>query len=204
MVVVGCYPVCDRDKEEETVKIISRGMLCAAIVAASAVTALGQAFPTRIKLTRTTTNANAFVKTKITEKEIIARCATDHSVDPARLKLFLVDGNLAVVDIVSSNITCSVATLSGDFPTNVVAVVFSSADSNNVRLAVFSPFNSLGEGSLPADFVGTLVTTGAESFPSNAPPAVALKGTIQGGSVSNTAVYTGTISVGGKPFILPE
>ena len=174
-------------------KTIAFGILCAALLALGATVGNDQGFPTRIKLTRTTTNANALVKTKITEKDIIARCASDHSVDPARLKLFFVNGDLAVVDIVSSNITCLVATVTGDFATN----------SNNLKVAAFSPFTSLGEGSLPADFVGTLCITGTEFVPSNAPSAVTLKGTIQGGSVSNTAVYTGTISIGGKPFTVP-
>lgn len=184
-------------------KTIVRGMLCAALLVLGATGRGDQGFPARITLTCTTTNANALVKTKITEKDIIARCASDHSVDPARLKLFFVDGDVAVMDIVSSNITCLVATVNGDFATNVAALVFSGANSNNVKVAAFSPFTSLGEGSLPADFVGTLYTTGTEFVPSNAPSAVTLKGTIQGGSVSNTAVYTGTISIGGKPFTVP-
>jgi hypothetical protein len=203
VVVVGGQTVCTYDKEEEIVKTIAMGMLCAALLSLGATGGNDQGFPTRIKLTRTTTNANAFVKTKITEKEIIARCASDHSVDPARLKLFFVGGDVAVVDIVSSNITCLVATVTGDFATNVAALVFSGTDSNNVKVVAFSPFTSLGEGSLPADFVGTLYITGTEFVPSNAPTAVTLKGTIQGGSVSNTTVYTGTISIGGKPFTLP-
>jgi hypothetical protein len=179
------------------------GILCAALLALGATGGGNPGFPTRIKLTRTTTNANALVKATITEKDIIARCASDHSVDPARLKLFFVNGDLAVVDIVSSNITCLVATVTGDFATNVAALAFSGTGSNTVKVVAFSPFTSLGEGSLPADFVGTLYVTGTEFVPSNAPSAVTLKGTIQGGSVSNTAVYTGTMTVGGKPFALP-
>ena len=200
---MACHFVCDGDQEEEIVKTIVMGILCAALLALGATGGSDQGFPARIKLTCTTTNANTFVKTKITEKEIVARCASDHSVDPSRLKLFFVGGDVAVVDIVSSNITCLVATVTGDFATNVAALVFSGTNSNSVKVAAFSPFTSLGEGSLPADFVGTLCTTGTEIVPSNAPPTVVLKGTIQGGSVSNTAVYTGSISIGGKPFGLP-
>ena len=179
------------------------GILCAALLALGATGGSDQGFPARIKLTCTTTNANTFVKTKITEKDIIVRCASDNSVDPSRLKLLFVAGEIDVVDIVSSNITCLVATVTGDFATNVAALVFSGTNSNSVKVAAFSPFTSLGEGALPADFVGTLYTTGTEFVPSNAPSAVTLKGTIQGGSVSNTAVYTGTISIGGKPFTVP-
>ena len=64
----------------------------------------------------------------------------------------------------------------------------------------FTPFNSPGEGILPADFSGTLCATYTASLPTNGLPIVALKGTIQGGSVTNNAVYTGTLTVGGKPF----
>jgi hypothetical protein len=180
------------------------GILCAAMLAAGAGTVLGQAFPARIKLTCTTTNSGAIVKTKITEKEIIARCARDASVDPARLKLLFVLGDLDVVDIVSSNVTCPVATITGDSPTNVFVAVFSGVNSNNLKALTFSAFNSLGGSLLPADLSGTLVTTYTATLVSNGVTTVALKGTIQAGSVSNNAVYTGTISVGGKPFMLPE
>ena len=66
VVLVECQPVCGDDKEE-IVKTILMGMLCAAILTASAATTLGQAYPTRIKLICTTTNAGALVKTIITE-----------------------------------------------------------------------------------------------------------------------------------------
>ena len=179
------------------------GVLCVLLLAVGAVMVCGQAYPARIKLTCITTNSGAFVKTKITEKEIIARCASDHAVDPARLRLLFVGGDLDVVDIVSSNVTCPVATFTGDFPTNVVLLVFSGSDSNKIQVATFTPFNSLGGSLLPADLAGTLVTTFAGKMPSNGVATVTLKGTIQGGSDSNNAIYTGTISVGGKPFILP-
>jgi hypothetical protein len=204
LVLVVGHPVCNHDKEDKIVKAVLVGTFCAALLAASATNALAQAFPARIKLIRTTANANALVKTTITEKDIIARCASDQSVDPSRLKLFLVNGDMAVVDIVSSNITCLVATLDGDFATNVAALAFSGTNSNTVKVAAFSPFTSLGEGSLPADLVGTLYITGTEVVPTNIPLTVVLKGAIQGGSVSNTAVYTGTVSIGGKPFVIPE
>lgn len=199
----GCHPVCGDDKEEEMVKINRMGILCAVWLAAGAGVVHGQAYPARIKLTCMTTNSGVIVKTKITEKEIIASCASDHSVDPARLRLFLVSGELDVVDIVSSNVTCSVATITGDYPTNVIVGVYSGVDSNTLKAASYSPFNSLGGSLLPADFSGTLVTTFTATFPSNAVTTVALKGMIQGGSVSNKAIYAGTMSAGGKPYILP-
>jgi hypothetical protein len=207
VVVVGCDHVCGPNKEDaKMVKSIGMGMLCAAVLAAGVGTVLGQedgAYPTRIKLTCITTNAGVIVKTKITEKDIIARCASDHAVDPARLRLLLVFGDLAVVDIVSSNVTCGVATILGDFPTNVIVGAYSGVDSNTLKAASFTPFNSLGGSLLPADFSGTLVTTYTAKLPTNGVATVALKGTIQGGSDSNNTIYTGTISVGGKPFILP-
>ena len=185
-------------------KVIRMGMLCAAILAVAG-TVQGQAFQTRIKLTCITTNGGAMVKTTITDKDIIARCAQDHSIDPARLKLLFVAGDVAVVDIVSSNVTCPVATLLGDFPTNVFVAVFSGVNSNNLKASTFSSFNSLVGSLLPADLSGTLVTTYTATMVSNGVSTTALKGTIQGGSVSNNAVYTGTMTVSGKPlFILPE
>jgi hypothetical protein len=178
------------------------GILCAAALA-TAGTVLGQAFQAHLKLTSITTNAGAFVKTTITDKDIVAQCAKDHSVDPARLMLVFVAGDVAVVDIVSSNITCPVATFGGDIPTNVTLVVFSGVSSNTGKVASFTPFNSLGGSLLPVDFSGTLVMTYAATITSNSASKVLLKGTIQAGSVSNSAIYTGTISVGGKPFSLP-
>jgi hypothetical protein len=203
VVVVGRYPVCGQNKEEEIVKAIRMGILCAAMLTVGAGTALGQAFQARIKLTCITTNNGAFVKTTITDKDIVARCAQDHSVDPARLMLVFVAGDFAVVDIVSSNITCPVATFGGDIPTNVTLVVFSGVSSNAGKVASFTPFNSLGGSLLPADFSGTLVATYTATITSNSASKVLLKGTIQAGSVSNNAIFTGTISVGGKPFGLP-
>ena len=79
--------------------------------------------------------------------------------DPARLKLLFLLGDLAVVDIVTTNITCPVATFYGDFPTNVTLVAFSGVNSNSAKAASFTPFNSLGGSLLPADFSGTMVTT---------------------------------------------
>jgi hypothetical protein len=183
-------------------KAIRMGMLCAAVLA-TAGTVLGQAFQARLKLTSITTNAGAFVKTTITDKDIIARCAADHGVDPARLKLVFVAGDVDVVDIVSTNVLCPVATFGGDIPTNVTLVVFSGVSSNTGMVVSFTPFNSLGGSLLPVDFSGTLVMTYAATIISNSASKVSLKGTIQAGSVSNNAVYTGTISVGGKPIVLP-
>ena len=183
-------------------KTIRMGILCAAVLAAGMGTVLGQAYPARIKLTCTTTNGGAIVKTTITEKNIIAACATDHAVDPSRLRLFVVDGDVLVVDIVSSNVTCAVATLTGT-STNVVVGVYSGVNSNKLKAVVYSPFNSLGGALLPPDLLGTLVTTLSATFPSNDVATVTFKGTIQAGSVSNNAVYTGTLTTGGKPFRLP-
>ena len=196
------HPVCGQNKEEEIVKAIRMGILCAAILAAAG-TVLGQGFQARIKLTCITTNGGAFVKTTISDKDIIARCAQDHGVDPARLKLLFVAGGVDVVDIVTTNVLCPVATLSGDIPTNVTLVVFSGVGSNAGTVVSFTPINSLGGSLLPADFAGTLVTTYTATLTSNSASKVVLKGTIQAGSVSNSAVYTGTISVGGKPIVLP-
>jgi len=125
------------------------------------------------------------------------------SVDPSRLKLFFVYGDLAVIDTVTSNVTCSVATWSGDIPTNVIVGYFYGPHSNKLKAATFTPFNSSGDGALPADFSGTLLTTYRAKIPSNAAPTLVLKGAIQGGSATNDTVYVGTLSVGGKPFGLP-
>jgi hypothetical protein len=186
------------------VKAIRMGMLCAAILAVGAGTVLGQAFQTRIKLTCITTNGGAFVKTTITDKDIIARCAQDHGVDPARLKLLFVYGNVAVVDMVTTNILCPVATIEGDIPTNVTLVVFSGVNSNSAKAASFTPFNSLGGSLLPADFAGTAASTYSATSVSNFPTSVMLKGTIQGASKSNETIYTGTMTVSGKPIMLPQ
>ena len=209
VVVVECQPVCGQNKEEEEfmVKSIVMGMLCAAVVAVGAGTALGdqqEAYVARIKLTCITTNAGVFVKSKITEKDIIARCASDHTVAAARLRLLFVVGDLDVVDIVSSNVMCEVATFSGHDPTNVVLVVFSGVNSNTAKAATFTPFRSLGGGLLPADLSGTIVTTYGGKMGTNGLATVALKGTIQAGAFSNRTIYTGTVTVGGKPYILPE
>ncbi len=184
-------------------KAILVGMSCAAMLAAGAGTVLGQAFPARIKFTCTTTNAGGIVKTTFTEKDIIAQCASDHGVDASRLKLLLVDADVDVVDIVSSNVTCEVATIQGHSVTNVIVGVYTGVNSNFLKATTFTPFNSLGGSLLPADFRGTLVMTYTAVRPSNTVTSVKMKGTIQGGSVSNTTVYTGTMSVSGKPYILP-
>ncbi len=181
------------------------GVWCAAIVALTTAPAPNQGFPTRIKLTGITTNAGAFVKTTITEKDIIARCASDNSVDPARLKLLFVNGDVGVVDIVSTNMTCSILTFNGDIPTNVSLVVASGANSNSAKAIIFTPINSLAESLLPADLAGTAVGVYSASVRSNILLSATLKATVQAGSVSNNTVYTGTISIGGKPFtFLPE
>jgi hypothetical protein len=179
-------------------------MLCAAIVAAADAASLEQGYPTRIKLICTTTNANALVKTVITEKDIIARCATYNSVAPARLRLLFVAGEVDVVDIVSSNVTCAVATFNEDFPTNVTLFVAVGTNSNVVKAATFTPFNSLDGSLLPTDLSATMVSSYSASMHSNSIVSATLKGTIQGGSVSNNTIYTGTVTIGGKPFALPD
>ena len=178
-------------------------VLCVLLLAVGAVMVHGQAYPVRIKLTCITTNSTGLVKTLITEKNIVARCASDNSLDPSRLKLFLVAGDLAVIDLVTSNVVCPFATTGGDIPTNVFLIVFSGANSNSVKAASFTPFNSPGEGVLPTDFSGTLLSTYSGPVTTNALPTLALKGAIQGGSVTNHAIYTGTMTVSGKPFALP-
>jgi hypothetical protein len=184
-------------------KIKRMGVLCALLLAVGAITVRGQAFPARIKLTCIATNSSGLVKTQITEKSIVARCASDNNLDPSRLKLFLVYGDLAIIDLVTSNMVCPFAVTDTDVLTNVAVFAFSGNDSNNVKAASFTSFKSPGQGMLPADFVGTLCSTYSGSMFTNALPNVTLKGTIQGGSVSNNAVYMGTLSIGGKAFGLP-
>lgn len=180
------------------------GTLCAAIVAASATTTFGQAYPTRIKFTAITTNAGALVKSTITEKDIVARCASDHSVDPSRLRLFLVNGEINVVDIVSSNVTCAIAATEGGAVTNVTVLATSGTHSNLVKVAVFTTFRSLGGGLLPADLSGTMVSVYSAVVHTNNQISATLKATVQAGSHSNDTVYTGTVTIGGKPFEIPN
>lgn len=180
------------------------GVLCVLLLMVGAVPLRGQAFPARIKLTRITTNSNGLVTSKITEKSIVARCANDNSLNRSRLKLFFIAGDFDVVDTVTSNIAYSVATLGGECPTNVIIAVFSGTESNRAKIASFTPFNSTGEGVLPADFAGTLCATYSASLSSNGVSTMRLKGKLQGGSVTNNAVYIGTVSIGGKPFGLPS
>lgn len=166
-------------------------------MAAYGVRVYGQAWPARIKLTRLTTNSNRIVETTITDKDIIAQCASKNDLDAKRLKLFQIGDDLVVVDILASNRICTVATLAGG-----------GSLSNSVQLRVFrgkmqgagcGSLNSSGEGILPRDFSGTFFVTWTEALPST---VVSLKGTIQDASVTNSAVYTGTLSVAGKPFFL--
>ncbi|HUI07563.1 MAG TPA: hypothetical protein VL486_11230 [Verrucomicrobiae bacterium] len=178
-------------------------LLCLLLLTVGAATVHGQAYPARINLTCITTNSSGLVKTKITEKDIIDRCATDNSLDPSRLRLVFLYGELDVLDTVTSNVTCSIATWSGDVPTNVFIGYFYGTSSNRIKAVTFTPFTSLGEGVLPADFSGTLFTTYRGRLPSDAEPTIMLKGTIQGASATNNAIYTGTLSVAGKPFGLP-
>ena len=184
-------------------KVKRIGVLCVLLLVVGTMTVRGQAYPVRIKLTGITTNSSGLVKTKITEKDIVARCASDNSLDPSRLKLFFVFGDLAVIDMVTSNVVCPFAITDADFPTNVLIVAFSGVNSNSAQAASFMSFNSPGEGMLPTDFVGTLCSTYSGSMPSNGVPTITLKGTVQGGSVTNHTVYIGTLTISGKPFGLP-
>jgi hypothetical protein len=208
LVGVSAPFVVSTRRRKKIVKAFCMGVLCAAVVAAGAWAApageLG--YLTHLNLTCMTTNGATIVKTKITDKDIVAQCASDESVDPARLRLLFVVGDLAVVDIVTSNVTCEVATMNGDTPTNVIVGVYVGATSNKVKVVSFSLFNSLGGSSLvPADMAGTMVATSGGTVGGRALSNVTLKATIQAGSVTNNAVYTGTMSIGGKPFtvVLP-
>ena len=204
VVLVERHPIQGDDKEE-IVKTILLGTLCAAIVAASAATTFGQAYPTRIKFTTITTNAGALVKSTLTEKDIVARCASDHSVDPARLRLMLLNGDIDVIDIVSSNITCAVATTTGVNPvTNVTLLAVSGKNTNLVKVAVLTSFRSLGGGLLPADLAGTMVSVYSAVVHTNNQLTGTLKATVQAGSRTNHTIYTGTVTIGGKPFEIPE
>jgi len=186
------------------VKTIVMGILCAALLALGATGGGDQGYPARIKLTCITTNAGAFVKTTVTEKDIIARCASEHSVDPARLKLLFVGGELDVIDIVSTNLACMVASFDGDFPTNVTLLVAGGTKSNAVKAVTFTPFASLDGNLLPADLSATMVTSYSATIHTNGIlTSATLKGIIQGGSVSNQTIYTGTLTIGGKPFGVP-
>jgi len=184
-------------------KAICVGAVCVLLLAVGAATVRGQAFPAKIKLTCITTNSSGFVKTKITEKDFVAYCASETHLDPSRLKLVFANGDLLVLDTVATNVACLVATVSGEIPTNVFVGYYSGANSNKLQAATFTPFNSDGEGVLPADFSGTLYTTYRLTEPSNSVTAIVLKGTIQGGSATNDAIYIGTLSAGGKPITLP-
>ena len=185
-------------------KRILVGTLCVVALALSVASGSNpQAYPARVKLTCTTTNASGFVKTTITEKTIISRCATDNSVDPARLRLYFVGGELAVVDVVSTNLLCEILDFEGDIPTNVTLIVASNSSSNAAKVLIFSAVNSLGEGALPADFTGTTIASYSMTLHSNVVMGAALKANIQAGSVSNNAIYTGTITIGGKPVTFP-
>ncbi len=183
-------------------KAIRTGVLCAAVMALGAGTVLGQAFPAKITLTRLTTNGNAFVKTTITEKDIVAACALEHGVQASQLKLMFLGDGLAVVDTVTTNMTCLVATISGEYPTNVMLFVQGTKNTNQVKVVGLMPFKGLGGSSLvPADFGGSVVLTFSGALGGDVTSNLVMKGTIQGGSTTNGgAVYTGTMSVGGKAY----
>ena len=184
-------------------KKILVGTLCAVLLTLSMGPAPHEAFPARLKLTCTTTNAaGAFVKTSITEKDIIARCASDNSVDPSRLRFVFINGELDVVDIVSTNLLCQILSFQGDIPTNVTLVVAANSSSNAAKVFLFSAVNSLGDGVLPADLAGSAIASYTVTLHSNVVVSATLKGTIQAGSVSNNTIYTGTATVGGKPLIV--
>ncbi|HUJ08983.1 MAG TPA: hypothetical protein VL171_03080 [Verrucomicrobiae bacterium] len=181
-------------------KQVRFGVFGILLLGIGAATIYGQAFPTHIRLTCITTNSSGLLRTEITQRSIVNQCASDNSLDPSRLKLFFVLGHLAVIDMVTSNVVCPFATFAEDCPPDVTVLFPINDSSNKVRAAWFTPLSSDGDGLLPADFAGTVFGTFSSSMTSNSLATLKLKGKIQGGSVTNNAVYFGTLSISGKPF----
>lgn len=172
--------------------IVSMSVLIAGICGVCS--AASETFPAKISLSCTKTNSTGFVKTKITNKEIIDACATKTSIPASHLAVLFTGNEIVVADIVETNVACPCLTFSGNFITNVNIQVESGSLSQGFG---FYPLTATSAGAIPADFTAT--TTFSLSF-DESKPAIKLSGTVQGGSVSNQAIYTGKISVGGKPF----
>lgn len=156
---------------------------------------------TKVKLTRTTTNNNTFVKTVITEADIIAKAAEGTTNNIANLQLLFGDGGFLVADVVHTTLVANVAHLVSSGPlTNVALMVMSGTATNTENIAVFCILASTGEGALPADFVGTMLFNYRYTTPTatNKLPTASFSADVLGGSVSNAAIYVGTIKTSGK------
>src|SRR5437867_1475125 len=134
-----------------------RWIACLVLACGNTIPVRGQAirdvgYRARLKLTCTTSLSNRLVRSSLTEGDVISVCATQTMADPSHVQLFFLgnSGQLAVVDIVSSNVICSIATLQdNECLTNVAALARSGATDHGV---VFTPCFSVGDGALPADF----------------------------------------------------
>ena len=175
--------------------------LCAVMLAVVAVGtngALAQALPAHAKLVRTSEGSNGLVVTRISEKDIIAQCATANGRDPKDLKLMIVRDGLYVVDMVTTNPLCPFLYVGSGCIEQALAGPNSGKNSNVVNIVVVDSLTAPTNGVLEADFEGSTIYHESMNYVSNSIPRIALSMTIQAGSHSNNCVYTGTVKASGK------
>ncbi|MGD0016542.1 MAG: hypothetical protein ABSC38_03370 [Verrucomicrobiia bacterium] len=175
--------------------------LCAVMLALVVVGTNGApapALPAKAKLVRVSESSNGLVVTKISEKDIIAECATEHGRDPKDLQFMLVAGGFYVVDAVTTNPLCPFLYTGGGCITQVVAGGYSGKTSNTLNIVVLDSVTAPTNGMLEADIGGSSFIQETITIVSNASSKVAVSMAIQVGSHSNNCVYTGTIKASGK------
>ncbi len=184
-------------------RTISVVLLCAAAVLWSGICARGQVFPAHISLTCTKVVSNQFVKTAITEKTLINQCATLHGKDPKQLRLVFIDGDLVVFDAVETNALCPVLGLDlGSLETLALAVTV-GVHTNSARfvgLESLGPIDS-SNSLIAADFDGVLTFNSVTTLTTNGDLAtIVITGSVSAESQTNRSVYTGKLSITGKPL----
>jgi hypothetical protein len=161
------------------------------------------ALPARAKLVRTSVSSDKLFVTKISEKDIVAECASDNAKDPKDLKFMLVGESFYVVDMVTTNLLCPFLYIGSGCITQAAAVAYSGIGSNIVHVMVVDSVTAPTNGLLEADLGGSIVYSESLVTVSNQPSKVTMSMTLQAGSHSNHCVYTGTIKTSGKPISFP-